>query len=166
MVILCGVFLFFRVISRTTQPAHLITLIAVTWIAFLYYPKEVKTDHSKSLLIAFCYLACYGIHLGSQVWMTFVSGLSLYFSLPRHTFGSVQKVLFPKYFLTNSVLSFFTLMAFVKTNNSAFGDFYMRVQVNINFLKCLKKPNLAWVDRCLCILIAAKKPLVLIILSR
>jgi len=50
--------------------------------------------------------------------MTFVSGLALYFSLPRHTFGSVQQVLFPKYFLLNAFLSLISLAIFLRAKNS------------------------------------------------
>ena len=46
--------------------------------------------------------------------MTFVSGLALYFSLPRHTFGMCQEILFPKYFTLNTVLSAITLITFVR----------------------------------------------------
>ena len=46
-------------------------------------------------------------------------GLSLYFSLPRHHFGEVQKVLFPLYFTLTSILSLITLLAHLqlKTNS-------------------------------------------------
>ncbi|XP_022176213.1 transmembrane protein 205-like [Myzus persicae] len=56
------------------------------------------------------------MHLGSQFWMTIVSGLSLYFNLSRHAFGDVQIILFPKYFSINSVLSAITLIQFGKIN--------------------------------------------------
>lgn len=65
-------------------------------------------------MIQLFYLGCFAIHFGSQIFMTFVSGLSLYFSLPRHTFGRCQEILFPKYFALNSILSISTLILFVK----------------------------------------------------
>lgn len=118
---------YYKILAKTTQPAHVITIVAVSMIAFLYYPQR-QVETTRSVFIAFCYLACYGIHFGSQIWMTFVSGLSLYFSLPRHTFGSVQKVLFPKYFFINSILSFFTMAAFLKNNLADFKDIYIKMQ--------------------------------------
>ncbi|KAL4704426.1 hypothetical protein ACJJTC_000425, partial [Scirpophaga incertulas] len=53
-------------------------------------------------------------HLGAQVWMTLVSGVVLYFSLPRHEFGRVQTVLFPVYYTFNAALSSLALMAYFK----------------------------------------------------
>lgn len=44
--------------------------------------------------------------------MTFVSGLALYFSLQRHIFGQVQRVLFPKYFAMNATLGLIKLFSF------------------------------------------------------
>ncbi|EDW27122.1 GL16582 [Drosophila persimilis] len=46
--------------------------------------------------------------------MTFVSGLSLYFSLPRHIFGQCQQILFPRYFAFNAVLSLTMLVTYAK----------------------------------------------------
>lgn len=46
-----------------------------------------------------------------------VSGLALFFNLPRHDFGAVQKVLFPKYFSLNSCLSFVTLISFTNLHH-------------------------------------------------
>lgn len=63
-------------------------------------------------LALFGYLSTFAIQFGSQMWMTFVSGLALYFSLPRHTFGQCQRVLFPKYFLMNATLGLVKLYSF------------------------------------------------------
>lgn len=46
-------------------------------------------------------------------------GLSLYFNLARHAFGDVQKILFPKYFSLNSLLSAITLIQFGKMHVAA-----------------------------------------------
>lgn len=46
-----------------------------------------------------------------------VSGIALFFNLPRHDFGAVQKVLFPKYFSLNSCLSFVTLISFTNLHH-------------------------------------------------
>jgi hypothetical protein len=78
----------------------------------------------------FIYLGSFAAHLGSQIWMTFVSGLALYFSLPRHTFGKCQEILFPKYFLQNTILSAATLITFTKINTN-FNDLRGNVQVAI-----------------------------------
>lgn len=49
----------------------------------------------------------------------FFLGLSLYFNLARHAFGDVQKILFPKYFSLNSLLSAITLIQFGKMHVAA-----------------------------------------------
>ncbi|KAK7869063.1 hypothetical protein R5R35_000784 [Gryllus longicercus] len=125
----------YRIVFCTTQPAHVVTLIAVMTVATLIVPGEKPDDcvASKSVkpspFFYLVYLASFMMHFGAQMWMTFVSGLSLYFAVPRHTFGEVQKVLFPKYFGINSVLSLLTIVMFVKLHPSSSWDLYTGVQV-------------------------------------
>ncbi|CAB3381249.1 Hypothetical predicted protein [Cloeon dipterum] len=109
---------FFIVLTRTTQPAHAILFSAVLIVASSLMPSSQGTS-SKSTSSALLYLACFAAHFGAQLWMTFVSGLSLYFSLPRHNFGAVQRVLFPRYFTLNAVLSMGTLLGFVRQHPSS-----------------------------------------------
>lgn len=47
---------------------------------------------------AMLHLSAFGIWLGTNVWTTFVAGLTMFKSLPRQQFGSLQAKLFPKYF--------------------------------------------------------------------
>ncbi|XP_022188391.2 transmembrane protein 205 [Nilaparvata lugens] len=101
----------YKILFRTTQPAHVISVISVATVASLLYSSE-KTQWSSSPFTILLYLAAFSVHCGSQFWMTFISGLSLYFNLPRHVFGRVQKVLFPKYFGLNSFLSALILISF------------------------------------------------------
>ncbi|CAH1980513.1 unnamed protein product [Acanthoscelides obtectus] len=104
------------VLFRTTQPAHLITAFSVLCLLYLLFPSKTKSTISPVWTLV--YLGSFSAHLGAQIWMTFISGLALYFSLPRHTFGSVQQVLFPKYFLLNATLSLITLAIFLRTKNA------------------------------------------------
>lgn len=76
--------------------------------------KSNQRKHTEDSFYKFVYIATSAAHFGSQIWMTFASGLSLYFSLPRHHFGEVQKVLFPLYFTLTSILSLATLLARVR----------------------------------------------------
>lgn len=69
-----------------------------------------------------------------------VAGLSLYFSLPRHAFGEVQKVLFPKYFTLNSVLSFIVLVQFVRVQQ--LWDLFTYLQVTL--LYTIKRSQLSF----------------------
>lgn len=109
--------IFFRILFKTTQPAHLITAIAMIFLSSLFLPnKHIETKPSS--LWTLVYLGSFCAHFGAQIWMTFISGLALYFSLPRHTFGSVQQVLFPKYFFLNAALSLITLTVFLKVKHN------------------------------------------------
>jgi hypothetical protein len=103
-----------------TQPAHVIMALAITLVAASLMPSNRKTSNTNGEIIKprsfvnFVYLAAFCTHVGAQFWMTFISGLSLYFNLARHAFGDVQKILFPKYFSLNSLLSAITLIQFGK----------------------------------------------------
>lgn len=96
----------------------------------------------QSPLWGVLYLGSFSAHLGAQIWMTFISGLSLYFALPRHTFGNIQQVLFPKYFLLNAVLSLITLIVFLKSNNSKLETPEVALQVRISANFCMFLMNL------------------------
>jgi Domain of unknown function (DUF4149) len=121
-------------LTRTTQPAHLASIIIVLVVSLNVWPSnqhdESHRTKSKSPLISFIYLGSFAAHFGAQLWMTFVSGLALYFSLPRHTFGMCQEVLFPKYFLINTVLSAMTIITFAKMHKSL-SDSQMTAQLVI-----------------------------------
>lgn len=47
---------------------------------------------------AMLHLSAYSIWLGTNVWTTFVAGITMFKSLPRQQFGKLQGKLFPKYF--------------------------------------------------------------------
>ncbi|XP_003247083.1 transmembrane protein 205-like [Acyrthosiphon pisum] len=108
------------------QSTHIIMALAIVLVTTSLIPgnlREMSNANNRNnekakpqTLVYFVYLASFSIHLGSQFWMTIVSGLSLYFNLSRHAFGDVQKILFPKYFSINSVLSAITLVQFRKMN--------------------------------------------------
>ncbi|XP_053948236.1 uncharacterized protein LOC128856852 isoform X1 [Anastrepha ludens] len=123
----------YTLLTRTTQPAHLIAVCVLTFVMFTVWPDIVDTSDSSAVsgaeqtsikgeqhaqrhntLAAIAYLGAFATHFGAQIWMTFISGLSLYFSLPRHTFGQCQQILFPRYFALSSVLSISMLILFVK----------------------------------------------------
>lgn len=135
---------FSRILFYTTQPAHLITAFSVLYIAYLCFPSKGQSPISP--LWTLIYLISFSTHFGAQIWMTFVSGLALYFNLPRHVFGNVQKVLFPKYFLLNSILSLVTLAIFLRSKNHDLFVAENAVQV-INLFKttwCVEIPNNKW----------------------
>jgi len=51
------------------------------------------------------HLFAYGTWLGTNVWTTFVAGLTMFKNLPRQEFGKLQAVLFPKYFQLGTACS-------------------------------------------------------------
>ncbi|XP_067009319.1 transmembrane protein 205 [Anabrus simplex] len=124
---------FYRILFCTTQPAHLVLLIAVVTTVTLVSPYQSSDDGASSSgsspLTNLVYLTAFMMHFGAQMWMTFVSGLTLYFAVPRHTFGEVQRVLFPKYFGMNSILSAITLYIFVSLHPSNTWDTCIALQV-------------------------------------
>ncbi|GIY16575.1 DUF4149 domain-containing protein [Caerostris darwini] len=104
----------FEWLFRISQPAHFMTLVTSLYLAFLFFPRENRlAPEQPSTFTSLMYVACFAMHFGTQFWMTFASGLVLFFSLPRHIFGKVQKCLFPKYFMLNSLLSAITLALFI-----------------------------------------------------
>lgn len=111
-----------RILTRTTQPAHVASILLVLAVSYCLRPESQNqrdADHRQSTFTTLIYLGSFAAHFGTQLWMTFVSGLALYFSLPRHTFGVCQEILFPKYFLLNTILSSLTLVTFAKTNTNS-----------------------------------------------
>ncbi|XP_012267741.2 transmembrane protein 205 [Athalia rosae] len=122
----------YKILFYTTQPAHVIMIAAVLCVTSALVPSTERTNgagHPHSPTASFIYLTSFIMHLGAQIWMTFVSGLSLYFALPRHTFGEVQRILFPRYFTMNACLSLVTLLIFVKHHPTNTWDLEIAIQV-------------------------------------
>uniref|UniRef100_A0A182N0T3 TMEM205-like domain-containing protein n=1 Tax=Anopheles dirus TaxID=7168 RepID=A0A182N0T3_9DIPT len=118
----------YKILTNTTQPSHAISAIVVSLVLVALWPNLINSSQQcdrqqlegqtasarGSPLTQIAYLGSFTIHFGAQIWMTFVSGLALYFSLPRHTFGLIQEVLFPKYFTLGTGLSTISLVSFVE----------------------------------------------------
>lgn len=119
----------YKILTRTTQPSHAITVVFVSFILLVLWPNIVGQPESHPakpvesvrpcVLTLLAYFGSFAMHFGAQMWMTFVSGLALYFNLPRHTFGRVQEILFPKYFSMGAGLSAVTLITFIKLQQTA-----------------------------------------------
>ncbi|KAM7350532.1 uncharacterized protein ACRADG_009093 [Cochliomyia hominivorax] len=132
----------YTLLTKTAQPAHLVAIAVVTFVILTVWPELIDggqhqvqqhqhpqenllissmsnqkadlTVRRNDMLALIAYLGAFSTHFGAQIWMTFVSGLSLYFSLPRHMFGQCQQILFPKYFAMNATLSILMLIIYVK----------------------------------------------------
>lgn len=127
----------YKILTRTTQPSHAISMLFVSFILLVLWPNLVgqtsiagnaattptstcpKAQTRANVLVSLAYFGSFAMHFGAQMWMTFVSGLALYFNLPRHTFGRVQEILFPKYFSMGTALSVVTLLTFIKLQQTA-----------------------------------------------
>lgn len=127
----------YKILTRTTQPSHAISMLFVSFILLVLWPNLVgqtaiagnaaaastsacpETQTRANVLVSLAYFGSFAMHFGAQMWMTFVSGLALYFNLPRHTFGRVQEILFPKYFSMGTALSVVTLLTFIKLQQTA-----------------------------------------------
>ncbi|XP_072938791.1 transmembrane protein 205 [Epargyreus clarus] len=96
--------------TRTSQPFHVLLAVLVI-AAWLTRPGTSGNVRGWRAL----YVGAVATHLGAQIWMTLVSGIVLYFSLPRHEFGRVQTVLFPVYYAFNSLVSLLALLAYFRT---------------------------------------------------
>ncbi|CAH0695546.1 unnamed protein product [Spodoptera exigua] len=98
--------------TKTTQPFH-VALAVVVLLAWLSRPGNGSMSTIRGWRAL--YVASVATHFGAQVWMTLVSGIVLYFNLPRHEFGRVQTVLFPVYYAFNAVISLLALIAYYRT---------------------------------------------------
>ncbi|XP_028170597.1 uncharacterized protein LOC114360193 [Ostrinia furnacalis] len=95
--------------TKTSQPFHVALAIAV----LVFWLSSPGSDSSLRGWRAL-YVGAVATHLGAQVWMTLVSGIVLYFSLPRHEFGRVQTVLFPTYYAFNAGISMLALLSYFR----------------------------------------------------
>nr|XP_045609471.1 transmembrane protein 205-like [Procambarus clarkii] len=117
-----------RALLEHTQPAHLITIVAVVYLAFRLFPDSRRHATEASTLTRLLYVASVSTVFGSQVWMTFVSGLALFFSVPRHVFAQVQQVLFPLYFLCNAALMLVAVVTYTQHHPTHLWDTHQVMQ--------------------------------------
>ncbi|NWV17330.1 TM205 protein, partial [Origma solitaria] len=69
----------------------------------------MASDTEPSNTIKLLHLLFLSTSWGMQVWVTFVAGFVMSRHLPRHTFGSIQRQLFPYYFHISSTCAFLNL---------------------------------------------------------
>ncbi|XP_045774365.1 transmembrane protein 205 [Maniola jurtina] len=100
----------YAIATKTTQPFHvaLAVLVIIAWLT-----RAGSSAHVRGWRAL--YVGAVATHLGAQIWMTLISGIVLYFSLPRHEFGRVQTVLFPVYYAFNSLVSLLAVLAYFRT---------------------------------------------------
>lgn len=111
-----------------TQPAHLVAIIAFIYLAFRLFPDSRRSQTEASTLTRLLYVSSISAVFGSQFWMTFVSGLALFFTVSRHIFAKVQAVLFPLYFLTNSALMLVVIVTYTQHHPTHLWDNHQLIQ--------------------------------------
>ncbi|XP_041277808.1 transmembrane protein 205 [Onychostruthus taczanowskii] len=96
----------------------------------------MASDTEPSNTIKLLHLLFLSTSWGMQVWVTFVAGFVMSRHLPRHTFGSIQRQLFPYYFHISSTCAFLNLTLFAMSHPSErLGEQHM-TQI-IVFLVCV-----------------------------
>ncbi|NXR22429.1 TM205 protein, partial [Cinclus mexicanus] len=78
----------------------------------------MASDTEPSNTIKLLHLLFLSTSWGMQVWVTFVAGFVMSRHLPRHTFGSIQRELFPYYFHISSTCAFLNLTLFAMSHPS------------------------------------------------
>ncbi|NWU47137.1 TM205 protein, partial [Dromas ardeola] len=72
----------------------------------------MPTDAEPSNTIKLLHLVFLSTCWGMQIWVTFVAGFVMGRHLPRHTYGFIQRQLFPYYFHIGSACAFLNLTLF------------------------------------------------------
>ncbi|NXA00869.1 TM205 protein, partial [Nesospiza acunhae] len=96
----------------------------------------MASDTDPSHTIKLLHLLVLSTSWGMQVWMTFVAGFVMSRHLPRHTFGSIQRELFPYYFHISSTCAFLNLTLFAMSHPSERLGQEHKTQIII-FLVCI-----------------------------
>ncbi|NXN41567.1 TM205 protein, partial [Rhinoptilus africanus] len=71
---------------------------------------------------------------GMQIWVTFVAGFVMGRHLPRHTYGFIQRQLFPYYFHIGSACAFLNLTLFAMCHPSELLSDEQTAQIVVFFL--------------------------------
>jgi hypothetical protein len=96
------------------RPRNIATATMVSKIAYDLFSQ--RTQPNCDCYAKFWFLTGTGVTLGLQLWVSWVSGLTMMTVLPRHQFGQVQAALFPKYFFLASVSTFLAFTSFLQMN--------------------------------------------------
>ncbi|NXH80967.1 TM205 protein, partial [Edolisoma coerulescens] len=94
----------------------------------------MASDTQPSNTIKLLHLLFLSTSWGMQVWVTFVAGFVMSRHLPRHTFGSIQRELFPYYFHISSTCAFLNLTLFAMSHPSELLDEEHTTQIIIFFV--------------------------------
>ncbi|KAL4217853.1 hypothetical protein ACF0H5_022592 [Mactra antiquata] len=105
--------------QNTSFCSRIVQYFSVAMVSLtLYYLLNGKTDTevTDKTNVIFLHLLSLATHVGTQCWVTFIAGFTMFFNLPRILFGRLQSTLFPVYFGTSLTLACVTLLTYVKAN--------------------------------------------------
>jgi len=88
--------------------------ILSTAVAYNLYSKESEDDElfGSSFYSTFFFLFFFAFGLGMNLWVTFIAGIVMFKTLPRHMFGNLQSRLFPCFFAASGVSFLAQLFSF------------------------------------------------------
>ncbi|XP_009976137.1 PREDICTED: transmembrane protein 205 [Tauraco erythrolophus] len=92
------------------------------------------TDTEPSSTIKLLHLVFLSTSWGMQIWVTFVAGFVMGSHLPRHTFGFIQRQLFPYYFHIGSACAFLNLTLFAMYHPSELLSEEQTTQIIVFFI--------------------------------
>ncbi|NXG67491.1 TM205 protein, partial [Hemiprocne comata] len=91
-------------------------------------------DTEPSNTIKLLHLVFLSTSWGMQIWVTFVAGFVMGSHLPRHSFGLIQRKLFPYYFHIGSACAFLNLTLFAMHHPSELLSDEQTTQIIIFFV--------------------------------
>ncbi|EIE18790.1 hypothetical protein COCSUDRAFT_60092 [Coccomyxa subellipsoidea C-169] len=72
--------------------------VRLAWVSAALVVAARSTEFLPVNVAVFIHLMAWGLWLGSNIWTTFIAGITMFKNLPRQTFGKLQAKLFPQYF--------------------------------------------------------------------
>ncbi|XP_009960118.1 PREDICTED: transmembrane protein 205 [Leptosomus discolor] len=113
------------------------------------------TDTEPSNTIKLLHLVFLSTSWGMQIWVTFVAGFVMGSRLPRHTYGLIQRELFPYYSHISSACAFLNLTLFAMHHPSELLSDEQTAQI-IVFFVCIAASvlNTQWFGQVTCDIVA------------
>lgn len=95
-------------------------LAGCTW-----FSSSSNNNGTGSHGVVLLHLLAFSSWFGCSVWVSFIAGIVMFKTLPRHTFGRLQSKLFPAYFLFSAgaiIIAIVTSGAFLSSSDGTAGD--------------------------------------------
>ncbi|XP_052236861.1 transmembrane protein 205-like isoform X3 [Dreissena polymorpha] len=93
--------------------SRLVRYFSVLFVAAMVtYMMAAEDKDADNVSLVLVHLLSVAAHFGTQCWVTFVAGITMFVTLPRDMFGRLQSRLSPLYFATSLFLSILTFVTF------------------------------------------------------